>query len=49
MYTTCEQYSKMLVVGGEVYIHGESDCVTYATLPSIEHFMGGEIGLAFKK
>jgi hypothetical protein len=34
---------------GEVYIHGESDCVTYANLPSIEHFMSSEIGLVFKK
>jgi hypothetical protein len=34
---------------GKVYIHGESDCVTYANLLSIEHFISSEIGLVFKK
>lgn len=34
---------------GPVYIHGESDCVTYANLPSIEDIIGEARDLAFNK
>ncbi|PVH67614.1 hypothetical protein DL98DRAFT_639763 [Cadophora sp. DSE1049] len=34
---------------GNIYIHGESDCVTYANLPSIEDIIGEARELAFKQ
>ncbi|KAH6703016.1 hypothetical protein BKA61DRAFT_494386 [Leptodontidium sp. MPI-SDFR-AT-0119] len=34
---------------GNIYIHGESDCVTYANLPSIQDIIGEARELAFKQ
>ncbi|PVH70475.1 hypothetical protein DL98DRAFT_554018 [Cadophora sp. DSE1049] len=34
---------------GNIYIHGESDCVTYANLPSIEDIIGEARELSFKQ